>query len=128
MTPFFSVVIPVYNRALLLAEALRSVLAQTDQDFEIIVVDDGSTDNPARTVEELADPRIVFVRQENRGGGAARNAGIDKARGRFIAFLDSDDCFFPHHLASMRKLLQNAPGTVGYARILVNRGEGRTFL
>jgi glycosyltransferase involved in cell wall biosynthesis len=128
MTPFFSVVIPVYNRAAPLGQALRSVLAQSEQDFEIVVVDDGSVDSPLRVVEELADPRIVFVRQENRGGGAARNTGIDKACGRFIAFLDSDDRFLPHHLAAMRKLLENAPGTAGYARIVVDRGEGRTFL
>ena len=127
-TPFFSVVIPVYNRAALLGQALRSVLAQSERDFEIVVVDDGSADNPSRTVEELADPRIVFVRQENRGGGAARNTGIDKARGRFVAFLDSDDVFLPHHLAAMRRLVENAPGTAGYARIVVDRGEGRTFL
>ena len=126
--PFFSVVIPVYNRAALLGRALRSVLAQSERDFEIVVVDDGSADNPSRAVEELADPRIVFVRQENRGGGAARNTGIDKARGRFIAFLDSDDVFLPHHLAAMRRLVENAPGAAGYARIVVDRGEGRTFL
>jgi glycosyltransferase involved in cell wall biosynthesis len=128
MTPFFSVVIPVYNRAALLGQAVRSVLAQTEQDFEIVVVDDGSADNPSRVVEELADPRIVFVRHENRGGGAARNTGIDKARGCYIAFLDSDDRFFPHHLATIRRLLEKAPGRTGYSRILVDRGEGRTFL
>ena len=89
MTPFFSVVIPVYNRAAQLGHALRSVLAGSEQDFEIIVVDDGSTDDPLRVVEELADPRILFLRQENAGSGAARNSGIDKARGRYIAFLDS---------------------------------------
>jgi glycosyltransferase involved in cell wall biosynthesis len=122
------VVIPVYNRAALLGRALHSVLAQTEQDFEIVVVDDGSLDNPSRIVEELADPRIVFVRQENRGGGAARNTGIDKARGRFIAFLDSDDVFLPHHLATMRALLENTSGTAGYARIVVDRGGGCTFL
>ncbi|MGA7675396.1 MAG: glycosyltransferase family 2 protein [Rhizomicrobium sp.] len=128
MTPFFSVVIPVYNRAAPLGKAMRSVLAQTDQDFEIVVVDDGSKDDPSRVVEEFSDPRIVFVRQENRGGGAARNTGIDKARGHLIAFLDSDDQFLPHHLAAMRKLLENAPGAAGYARIVVDRGEGRSFL
>jgi len=126
--PFFTVVIPVYNRAHLLGETLRSVLVQTERDFEIVVVDDGSSDDPERVVGALGDPRIVFIRQENRGGGAARNAGIDKARGRFIAFLDSDDCFLPHHLAAMRKLLENSSGTVGYARMLVNRGGGRTIL
>ena len=128
MTPFFSVVIPVYNRAELLAQALRSVLAQSDQDFEIIVVDDGSADDPARVVDVLCDSRIVFIRQDNRGGGAARNAGIDRARGRFVAFLDSDDEYLPHHLAAMRRLVEHAPNTVGYARVLVDRGEGRTFL
>ena len=128
MTPFFSVVIPVYNRASLLAQALRSVLAQSDQDFEIIVVDDGSTDDPVRVVDALSDLRIVIIRQDNRGGGAARNTGIDRARGRFVAFLDSDDEYLPHHLAAMRRLLEHAPNTVGYARVVVDRGEGRTFL
>ncbi len=128
MTPLFSVVVPVYNRAALLGVALRSVLAQTEQDFEIVVVDDGSNDNPLRVVEAIGDPRIVFVQQENRGGGAARNAGIDKARGHFVAFLDSDDIYLPHHLVAMRRLLENAPGAVGYARILVDRGKGRVFL
>ena len=126
MTPFFSVVIPVYNRVAQFGHALRSVLAGSEQDFEIVVVDDGSTDNPARVVEELADPRILFLRQENAGGGAARNAGIDKAQGRYIAFLDSDDTFLPHHLSTMRKLLE--PGRAGYARILVDRGDGKSFL
>ena len=128
MTPFFSVVIPVFNRAELLAQALGSVMAQSDQDFEIIVVDDGSTDDPARVVDARCDSRIVFIRQENRGGGAARNAGIERARGRFVAFLDSDDEYLPHHLAAMRRLLEHAPNTVGYARVVVDRGEGRTFL
>lgn len=128
MTPFFSVVIPVYNRAALLGHALCSVLAGSEQDFEIIVVDDGSTDNPSRVIEELDDPRIQLLRQENAGGGAARNTGIDKARGRYIAFLDSDDVFLPHHLSAMRMLLDGAPGRAGYARILVDRGPGRSFL
>ena len=93
--PFFSVVIPVYNRADVFAMALQSVLDQTEQDFEIIVVDDGSTDDPKSAIDRYSDSRIRFLRQENKGGGAARNAGIDLARGRFIAFLDSDDWFLP---------------------------------
>jgi glycosyltransferase involved in cell wall biosynthesis len=128
MTPHFSVVIPVYNRAPLLGQAIRSVLAQSDQDFEIVVVDDGSTDDPGSMVKDFADPRIVFLRQENRGGGAARNTGIEHARGRYIAFLDSDDHYLPHHLAAMRKLLADNPDGAGYARIFVDRGYGRTFL
>ena len=126
--PFFSVVIPVYNRANLVGLALRSVLSQTDQDFEIIVIDDGSRDDPRAVTDSLADARIRFFRQDNRGGGAARNAGIDQARGRFIAFLDSDDEFLPHHLQDMRDMLAGTENTAGYARIVVDREVGRTFL
>ncbi|HEY3636578.1 MAG TPA: glycosyltransferase family 2 protein [Rhizomicrobium sp.] len=128
MTPFFSVVIPVYNRAGSLGAGLRSVLSQTEQDFEIIVVDDGSVDSPERVVETLGDPRIIVVRQENRGGGAARNAGIDRARGQYIAFLDSDDRFLPHHLLVMRRLVQGTENMAAYAPVIVDRGDGRSFV
>jgi glycosyltransferase involved in cell wall biosynthesis len=127
-TPFFSVIVPVFNRAPVLGAALQSVLAQTCQDFEIIVVDDGSSDNPRAVVERIGDPRIRFVRQENQGGGFARNTGINAAQGRFIAPLDSDDVFLPHHLESMKTLLEGTHDVVGYARILCDRGDGRTFL
>ncbi len=128
MTPFVSVVIPVYNRAAVLGEALRSVLAQSERDLEIVVVDDGSTDDPKAVADALGDPRIRFVRQDNRGGGAARNTGVREAQGRFIAFLDSDDAFLPDHLATMRRLLEGTTRTAGYARILVDRGDGRAIL
>ena len=128
VTPFFSVVIPVYNRAGTLGAALRSVLAQSDQDFEILVVDDGSQDDPKTVVDALRDSRIHFTRQANGGGGAARNAGISRAVGAYIAFLDSDDAFLPHHLGAMRKLLEGTRNTAGYARIVVDRGDGRTLL
>jgi len=128
MRAFFSVVIPVYNRADALGDAIRAVLAQSEQDFEIVVVDDGSRDDPRRVVETFGDPRIRFFAQANRGGGAARNAGIDQARGRFVAFLDSDDVYLPGHLAAMRKLIDGTTDTVGYARMIVDRGRGRTFL
>jgi glycosyltransferase involved in cell wall biosynthesis len=128
MTPFFSVIIPVYNRATALKSAIASVLAQTCPDFEIIVVDDGSADNPRAVVESFGDSRILFITQANAGGGAARNTGIDRAQGRFTAFLDSDDVFLPHHLAAMKILLDGTTDTVGFARVRVNRGEGRVFL
>ena len=128
IAPFFSVVVPVYNRAQVLARTLRSILAQSEQDFEIIVVDDGSTDDPQRVMNAIADPRIRLVRRENGGGGAARNTGIDLARGRFIAPLDSDDEFLPHHLETMRGLLQDTTDTVGYGRVLVDRGGSRIFV
>jgi glycosyltransferase involved in cell wall biosynthesis len=127
-TSFFSVIVPVFNRAPVLGAALQSVLAQSCQDFEIIVVDDGSSDNPRAVVETIGDPRIRYLRQENQGGGTARNTGINAAKGRFIAPLDSDDVFLPHHLESMKALLDGTRGIVGYARILVDRGDGRTLL
>jgi glycosyltransferase involved in cell wall biosynthesis len=128
MAPFFSVIIPVYNRAEPLRAALESVRAQSCQDFEIVVVDDGSQDDPRRVVESFQDPRIRFVSQPNSGGGKARNTAIDHACGQFIAPLDSDDVFLPHHLASMKVRLENSGNVVGYARVRVDRGGGLTFL
>ena len=96
--PHFSVIIPVYNRASVLGAAIRSVLAQSCQDFEIVVVDDGSQDDPASIVRAFGDPRIRFIAQENQGGGAARNTAIDAAHGRFIAPLDSDDIFLSQQI------------------------------
>jgi glycosyltransferase involved in cell wall biosynthesis len=126
--PFFSVVIPVFNRAESLVRAIDSVRAQSFRDFEIVVVDDGSTDDPRAALEKFVDPRIRYIHQDNAGGGAARNRGIDEARGSFVAFLDSDDVFLPHHLASMHRLLDDTTHVVGYARVRVDRGDGRTFL
>ena len=126
--PFFTVIIPAYNRAATLATAIRSVLDQSFQDFEIVVVDDGSKDDPKAVVDAIADPRIRFIAQANKGGGAARNAGIDAARGRYVAPLDSDDVLLPHHLQTMKALVESGERLAGYARIMVDRGEGRTFL
>jgi len=128
MDPFFSVIIPVYNRAKQLGTAIESVRAQSCQDFEIVVVDDGSQDDPRTVTESFHDPRIRFFSGPNGGGGKARNTAIDRARGRFIAPLDSDDIFLPHHLASMKALLESTGNLVGYARVRVDRGAGRIFL
>jgi glycosyltransferase involved in cell wall biosynthesis len=126
--PFFSVVIPVYNRADVLGRPLRSVLAQSFRDFEIVVVDDGSHDDPRAVIDALNDPRIRYIQQENKGGAAARNRGFDEARGRFVALLDSDDIFLPHHLEEMHRLLNGTSKVVGYSRIIVDRGDGVTIL
>ncbi len=128
MDPFFSVIIPVYNRAESLRTAIESVRAQSCQDFEILVVDDGSSDDPRNVVDSFHDPRIRFISQPNGGGGKARNTAIDQARGRFIAPLDSDDVYLPHHLAGMRSLLEHSSNLIAYARVRVDRGEGRVFL
>ncbi|WP_449473037.1 glycosyltransferase family 2 protein [Sphingobium chungangianum] len=127
--PFFSVVIPLYNRADIVGDTIRSVQAQDWQDFEIVVIDDGSRDNPAPVIEAIGDPRVRYIRQDNAGGGAARNHGIKAARGRYIAFLDSDDLFLPGKLSIMAQALKDDDGrTVLYSRMKVDRGVDRYWI
>jgi glycosyltransferase involved in cell wall biosynthesis len=111
--PRFSVVIPCYNRADLVAKAVASVLAQTYADFEIIVVDDGSTDQTPHVLAGFGT-QITALRQENAGPGAARNLGISRATGQYIAFLDSDDLWFPWTLATIDRTVreQGAPAVL----------------
>src|SRR5215469_898504 len=105
-----SVVIPAYNAAAYIPEALASVFAQTFSGFEVIVVNDGSPDTPALEValQPFRD-RIRYVQQENGGPSAARNSGIREARGEFIAFMDSDDIWAPEYLAEQMKLFHTDP-------------------
>ncbi len=94
MPPLVSVIIPTFNRAIFLTSAIESVLAQTVRDIELIVVDDGSTDETAELVKRyLADPRVRYVYQENQGRSLARNHGVTLAQGEYVGFLDSDDCY-----------------------------------
>ena len=96
MGPLVSVIVPVYNVLPFLREALDSVIHQTYKNLEIIVLDDGSTDGSGEICDEyLSDPRVIVIHQENRGLGRARNAGLDRMTGEFVAFLDSDDAFAP---------------------------------
>ncbi len=97
--PTVSVVMPVYHVERFVGEAVRSVLAQTFEDFELIIVDDGGQDRSMAICESFDDPRIFIVRQKNRGLAGARNTGIAAARGQFIALLDSDDRWLPEKLA-----------------------------
>lgn len=97
--PTVSVIIPTYNREETISRSVDSVLAQTFDDFELIVVDDASTDNTATVMDQYDAPRVQFVsHDENRGGSAARNTGINHAEGEYIAFLDSDDEWKPTKL------------------------------
>lgn len=109
--PLVSVVVPVYNRARLLGRALGSVLGQTMRDFELIVVDDGSTDDSVAVAESFAaDPRVrLCPNPVNLGAAGARNRGIELARGRYVAFQDSDDRWFPEKLARQLEALAAAP-------------------
>jgi glycosyltransferase involved in cell wall biosynthesis len=108
-SPVVSVIIPTYNRARFVGQAIQSVLDQTFQDFELIVVDDGSTDNTRTVVEEFTDPRIRYIHQENMGISGTRNTGIRNARARYIAFLDSDDIWLPRLLESQVAILNSNP-------------------
>jgi GT2 family glycosyltransferase len=102
--PLFSVVTPVFNRAVLLREMLASVAAQRFEDFEVFLVDDGSTDDPAH-VALGSGVKVEVLRQENRGPGAARNLGLRHAKGEYVAFLDSDDVWFPWTLRTYADVL-----------------------
>lgn len=118
--PAVSVIIPTYNRAQLVCRAIRSVLGQSYGDFEILVVDDASTDDTEAKVKALGDTRIRYLRQrENQDVSAARNRGMRAARGQFIAFLDSDDEWLPEKLELQLRVMRKAPQTVG----LVYTGE-----
>jgi glycosyltransferase involved in cell wall biosynthesis len=105
-----SVMMPAYNAAPFIAEAIDSLLAQTYEDWELIVVDDGSTDGTAAVAAAYDDPRIRLVSQPNRGEAAARNAALERMRGEYIAFLDADDGFLAHHLGATVEKLQAHPG------------------
>ena len=102
--------VPVYNQAGFIGRALSSVLAQTFNDYEIIVVDDGSTDGSADVVENLGHSKVTLIRcPENRGAASARNVGVAAASGRYIAFLDSDDTWEPDKLELQVNALEDAP-------------------
>lgn len=103
-----SVIIPTYNRYSLLRRSIESVLAQTDRDFELIIVDDGSTDETA-SVAETYKNSIRYLHQEQNGVSAARNRGIRHARGEWICFLDSDDLWHPRKLEIQRSIMEKDP-------------------
>jgi glycosyltransferase involved in cell wall biosynthesis len=110
--PKVSIIVPAYNVAPYLGETLDSVLAQTRGDYEVVVVNDGSTDETAQVVEQYRDRfagKLVYVWQENRGLAAARNTAIRTARGQYISLLDSDDVWMPRYLEAMLGLLESDP-------------------
>lgn len=107
--PYFTVVIPTYNRAKFIHAAIESVLRQSFFDFEVIVVDDGSTDNTETVVKSVRDDRLRYLRKINGERGAARNFGAREARGKYVTFLDSDDTVYPHHLQTAYDFLSSQP-------------------
>jgi len=124
MSPKVSVVIPVFNRPAPVRRAIESVLAQTCQDFEIIVVDDASTDGTPAAVEAFGDRRITLIRHErNRGGSAARNTGFRAGSAPYVAFLDSDDQWLPTKLDRQLEVFERSRDALG----LVYTGVERVF-
>jgi len=106
-----SIVLCTYNRAALLSNAIRSVIAQTEQDWELIVIDDGSNDNTYNVVKQFLqpDPRIIYFYQHNRGLAAARNRALALATGEFICFVDSDDELAALHLEKRLRYMRQHP-------------------
>ena len=107
--PIFSVIVPLYNKEREVESTLRSVLAQTYQPLEIVVVDDGSTDRSAEIVESLGSPLISLIRQSNAGECAARNRAMSEARGEWFALLDADDEWKPEFLEEVAAMIEEWP-------------------
>lgn len=104
--PFFSVVIPTYNRASLIIDSIKTVIAQEYQNFEIIVVDDGSTDNTEEVIKTFNHPKITYHKKKNEERAVARNTGTQLAKGDYVIFFDSDDYLLPNHLSEAVKLVK----------------------
>lgn len=110
----FSVVIPLYNKELSISHTIQSALDQTFQDFEIVIVNDGSTDDGVMMVEKFNDQRIRIIHQENQGVSAARNKGVKEAKNEWIAFLDADDFWDLRYLETMSDLINDYPNAAMY--------------
>ena len=103
--PLFSIVVPCYNRADIVRETILTILKQEYQDFEVILVDDGSRDNTGEVVAQITDSRVHYFYKNNGERGAARNYGAQQARGRYINFFDSDDEMYPNHLRVVKEFI-----------------------
>lgn len=110
----FSVVIPLYNKKLFIKDTIESILNQEYQDFEIIVIDDGSDDGSVEIIESIKDDRIKLVQQINQGVSTARNCGIREAKYKWIAFVDGDDLWKSNHLKEILKMIERFPNEKVY--------------
>lgn len=109
MKPFFSVIIPLYNKEAFIADTLKSVLNQTFKDFEVIIIDDGSTDKSYEIALNLKSHKVKLFKQTNQGVSVARNFGIKKAQSNYIALLDADDLWYSNHLLELKKQIELFP-------------------
>ncbi|WP_179005527.1 glycosyltransferase family 2 protein [Winogradskyella forsetii] len=114
-TPFFSVIIPLYNKEQYISECLKSALNQTFKNYEVVIINDGSTDDSVSIVESIISNKITLFSQENLGVSAARNNGAYNAKGTYLAFLDADDIWKPTHLELFKESIDNFPNAGLYA-------------
>lgn len=123
----FSIVIPLYNKERYIADTIQSVLDQNYTDFELLIVDDGSTDGSRDVVEGIADPRIRLIKKENGGSSTARNLGFRESKGKYVCFLDADDRYLPGFLDNARALVEKYPEAGLYGLNYVFSRNGREF-
>lgn len=124
--PAVSVAIPLYNKAPFVAETVGSALAQTFSNFDIVVVDDGSTDDGVAKLRQFDDPRLVVIRQDNAGVAVARTRAMREGRGTYVAFLDADDIWHPDHLAQLMELTRLFPHAALFGNDFVERSSPGT--
>ncbi|MHB9035561.1 MAG: glycosyltransferase family 2 protein [Armatimonadota bacterium] len=124
--PLITVCTPVYNLEQYVGETLESLAAQTFKDFEVLIIDDGSTDDSAKVIKPfLSDPRFKYIYQDNAGVGAARNRAIQLAKGKWFAMLDGDDIYLPHALQTLADLAASDPkANLVYADMMLFREDG----
>jgi glycosyltransferase involved in cell wall biosynthesis len=125
--PRFSIIIPVFNKEKFIAKTIKSVLSQTFADFEIIVINDGSTDKSETEILAITDERILYFSKENEGVAVARNLGIAKASADFICFLDADDYWFPNFLETINQYIQKFPKESVFACAIEIETNKKTF-
>jgi glycosyltransferase involved in cell wall biosynthesis len=123
-----SVIIPLYNKSDTIEATLSSVLAQSIEDYEVVIVDDGSTDGSGQIVAEILDPRVRLIRQDNAGPSAARNKGVALARGFWIALVDADDLWSHDHLESLSGAAVNADVVLAFSNLRLESRGGKPLI
>jgi len=126
--PRFSIVMPAYNGEQTITDTIQTCLDQSFADFEIVVVNDGSTDQTADVLASIQDDRLCVLQQKNAGPAAARNRGMEASKGEFIAFLDADDRWGSRYLENVNDIIKSREPCLLYGRIVVDRGVGRYWI